>query len=200
MVLPEARAELREALSALIGGQLSNDGFDEVYYRLCARSPDRAIEEIGEFGWGLYSSDLLWSYTLTGSHAVSDETRAIAERCDLFLQSGFEYEWPSFPQLGWMQFVWTIAVTPGVLSLFAGALIPLALYNHAWDEAGLFAHIAVLAALPGVWAYRWSKRYENRHLAEFWKCGSRNGWPFLTDESLQEMSRTIDDTSEETTT
>ncbi|MDY3555561.1 hypothetical protein R5W24_004704 [Gemmata sp. JC717] len=188
MVLPEARAELREALSALVAGRLSNDGFDDVYYRLCVRSPDRAVEEIGQFGWGLYSSDLLWPYYLTGRHATTAEARAVAERCDLFLRSGLEYEWPRYPALGWVLPVQAIVVAPGCLvSLFAGMLVPVALSNSAWGGAGVIAAVAVLAVVPGVWAYRGLGRYAGRQWEAFWSCGPREAWPFFSASALQRM-------------
>jgi hypothetical protein len=176
MVIPEARAELCEALSALIAGRLSNDRFDDVYYRLCVRSPDRAVEEIGLFGWGLYSSDLLWPYYLTGIHAVSAETRALAERCTLFLVSGLEYEWPPFPDLGWVDFAKVFAVLGCLLSLLAAALLLLAPSNIACVNV-VISLIAVLAGVSGLWAYHWLSWYEKRRRSEFWSCGRGRSSP-----------------------
>ncbi len=190
MVLPDARAELREALSTLIAGRLSNDGFDDVYYRLCVGSPDRAVEAIGQFGWGLYSSDLLWPYYLTGRHAVSADTWAVADRCDLFLQSGLEYEWPPDPRLWRVQFAQALAVGPGcVVSLFVAALVPVALSNSAWGGAGVIALVALLASVPGLWAYRRLNRYVGRRCAAFWRCGPREAWPFFAEGPFQQARR-----------
>jgi hypothetical protein len=181
MVLPEARAELRESLSALIAGRLSNDGFDDMYYRLCIGSPDRAVAAIGQFGWGLYSSDLLWPYLLTGRHTVSAETRAVAERCDQFLRSGLEYEWPPDPRLGWVQFAQALAGAPGVLgALLAAILVPLALSNSAWGGASVIALSAGAVAVPSLWAYRRLSRYEERRWLAYWSCGTRELWPFFS--------------------
>jgi hypothetical protein len=190
MVLPEAREELRNALTALVAGRLSNDGFDEIYHRLCIASSDRAVKEIGRFGWVLYSSDLPWPYYLTGRHAVSTETRAVAERCDLFLLSDLEYEWPSVPRVGWVQFAQAFAIAPGCLvSLFVAALVPLALSTSAWGEAGVIALSAVLASVPGLWGYWWMSRYAKRKWSEFWACGSRGAWPFFSGAAFQARSR-----------
>jgi hypothetical protein len=179
MVLPEARAELREALAALIAGRLSNEEFADVYERRCFGSLDRAI---GEFGWGLCSNDLLpWPYYLAGPYAVPAETQAVAKRCDLFLRSGLEYEWPPEPRLAWVQFAQAFAAGPGcAVSLFAAALVPLALSNSWWGGAGVIALIAVLAFVPGLWACRCLSRYEQRRWSEFWGRGARETWPFFS--------------------
>lgn len=190
MVLPKARAELREALSALIAGRLLTDQFDDVYYRLCVGSPDLAVIEIGKFAWGLYSSDLLWPYYLASRYAASAEAKAIARRCELFLQSSLEYDWPPEPSIGWVQFAQAFAVTPGFLiSLLAAIMILLALSNSAWSGAALFALVAFLVVVPGLCAYRWLSRYEKRRWAAFWNCGSQEAWPFLSEIALEQAIR-----------
>ncbi len=184
-MIPEARAELCEALSALIAGRLSNDGFDDVYYRLCVQSPDRAVEEIGHFGWELYSGDLLWPYSLTGYHAVSAETRAQAERCALFLVSGLEYEWPPFPDLGWVGFAKAFAVLGFLLSFLAAALLLLVPSNMAFMTVAI-SLAAVLAGASGLWTYRWLGWYENRRRSEYLSCGPQEVWPFFSEAAFQQ--------------
>lgn len=97
MTLPEVRARLRDALHRLIQGEMTNDDFDRLYCGEWAVSADRAVAEIGKFGWGLYSSDLLFPYRLVGRNAVDEWERQVAERCLLFLGSDLEYGWPEAP-------------------------------------------------------------------------------------------------------
>src|SRR5262249_43935758 len=68
MVDREARQELAVALHRLVTGQMTNDQFDEVF-EACVDSEDAAVAAIANFGWGLYSSWLLWPYRLKGRHA-----------------------------------------------------------------------------------------------------------------------------------
>src|SRR5262245_20692518 len=117
MVLTEERVELREALRSLVDGKLSGDGFDAVYYRTCAHSADAAVAQIGTFGWALYSSDLLWFYYLRGRHAVSEDVRCKADRCRLFLETDFEYRWPSFPKFCWPEVIAGAAAAPSGLAI-----------------------------------------------------------------------------------
>jgi hypothetical protein len=187
MVLLDARAELREALAALIAGQLSTDGFTEVYYRLCEGSPDRAVEAVGQFGWGLYSDMEL--YYLTGWHEVSAETRGVAERCDLFLRSRLEYEWPPYPGLGWVQFAKVVVtVVVSLVLLLVAMLLLLALANGAWGGAGVIALIAILAAMPVLWVCRWLGRHAEARRSSYWSCGPRELWPFFSEAEYQQAS------------
>src|SRR5437660_2233241 len=96
MVLPDVRRRLRTALASLVNGQFTNDEFDEVYAKW-QDSDDQAVAAIAEFGYGLYSSDLLLPYRLAGRYAVDPEILRIAERCLLFLQTDLEYAWPAAP-------------------------------------------------------------------------------------------------------
>jgi hypothetical protein len=94
MVDKEARVELRIALRRLVTGRMTNDQFDDLYYEHWMDSKDLAVAKIGEFGYCLYSSDLLLPYRLKGPHAVSPEVRRLASRGILFLYTDQEYEWP----------------------------------------------------------------------------------------------------------
>jgi hypothetical protein len=57
-----------------------------------------AIRAVYEFSW--YWFDDLSTHKLDGVHALSSETRNLADRCVLFLQTGFEYEWKGFKFIG----------------------------------------------------------------------------------------------------
>jgi hypothetical protein len=87
------RRALSQDIRRLVTGRMTNDEFDEVYDR-CMQSQDLAVQQIAEFGYCLYSSDVLIPYRLKGCHAVDRATRRTAARCVLFLRSGLPYNWP----------------------------------------------------------------------------------------------------------
>ena len=105
---PASRLELRQALIALVSGDMTNNAFDDLYYSSWMNSSDRGVAEIGHFGYGLYSSDTIWPYRLKGRHAVDLETQQIAQCRYLFLQTGQEYVWPSRPNQLPERIAWSI--------------------------------------------------------------------------------------------
>src|SRR5436309_2322947 len=96
MVIPEARCRLKEALDDLITGRITTWQFERTYYEMKSSS-DLAVAEISEFSSGLYS-DLL-PYRISKHYSIRPESRSIAERCLLFLQTDLEYGWPRAPDL-----------------------------------------------------------------------------------------------------
>jgi hypothetical protein len=70
MIAADGRTRLREALTQLVDGQMTNNEFDELYYSGWKESPDRGVAAIAHFGWSLYSSDLPLPYRLNGRYAV----------------------------------------------------------------------------------------------------------------------------------
>jgi len=92
----DLRQTLSQDIRRLVTGRMTNDEFDEVYER-CMQSQDLAVKQIAEFGYGLYSSDVLFPYRLTGRFAADRATRRAAARCVLFLRSGLQYQWPRLP-------------------------------------------------------------------------------------------------------
>src|SRR5437867_3884507 len=135
MTLPAARTRLHEALARLVDGRMTNDEFDELYYAEWEGSSDRAVSAIAKFGWGFYSSDLLWPYRLNGQYAVSVETRRVARRCRMFLREGAEFIWPDPPDQ-------TARCVAGCFAMFPGIPLGIAL---------LVVAIVVLASLPATW-------------------------------------------------
>jgi hypothetical protein len=94
MVDGQERTDLADCLHRLVSGEMTNNEFDDSYYRRWHSSKDGAVAEIATFGWGLYSSDLLLSYKLKGRYAVSQEIRETAQHAILFLQTDLDYSWP----------------------------------------------------------------------------------------------------------
>src|SRR5262245_33516323 len=94
MIDRDARNDLAGGLRRLVAGEMTNDEFDNAYYGRWCESQDAAVAGISGFGYGLYSSDLLWPYRLKGRNAVPEEEREVAQRATRFLQTDLEYEWP----------------------------------------------------------------------------------------------------------
>lgn len=94
MIDRELRTKLSGDLRALVTGRMTNDDFDDVYYGKYLDSDDQAVREIAEFGWTMYSSDLLYPYRLRGRHAVGPDERKFAARSILFLRTNNEYQEP----------------------------------------------------------------------------------------------------------
>jgi hypothetical protein len=146
MIDPSARRSLSENLRRLVTGRMTNDDFDNLYRDGYDSSDDSAVKAIGEFGYCLYSSDLLWPYRLKGRYAVDHETRAAAARSVLFLHSNLEYDWPPVPEFRLLRIL-------GALSFPFGILlgIVLVLLSFPFLIAGLLEpDVALLFGLPGI--------------------------------------------------
>lgn len=87
-----ARNNLAESLRHLLGGQITNDQFEET---AIIESDDAVIDAIRWQAWLLYSD--LYEHKLTGAHALSKPDRLVVSRFILFLHSDLEYEWPRHP-------------------------------------------------------------------------------------------------------
>lgn len=106
MIDKPRRKRLALHLRHLATGQITNDDFEssvmdevtygwlpEQYYRAKeAKSDDRVIQPILEFGWTLY--DDLSQHKLTKQHQLPPEQRKDIARYILFLHSDLEYRWP----------------------------------------------------------------------------------------------------------
>lgn len=183
MVDVSARRELSQNLRRLVTGRMTNDEFDELVYDPSCDSADGAVRNIAEFGYCLYSSDLLWSYRLKGRHAVPREERRTAARCVLFLRSALEYEWPPTPDNP------TARLLQG-LSIFLGIPLGLALlimcvplfFTDAWPEMIGEIFLAAAAVLAfSFWmivVYPWRTSRSARWQA-FVQSGDYDVWPFL---------------------
>lgn len=89
MVDRRARDAAAASLQQLADGVITNFDYEERYPR---NDSDPALREIWRQVWFCYSD--LKSHTLTGKHIPSDEYRSFMQRCILFLESDFEFEWP----------------------------------------------------------------------------------------------------------
>jgi len=91
------RDKLAENLRHLVAGQISNDEYER---RIPLRSKDRAVEEISDESWYLYSD--LHEYRLRGKYRLKRDARREVGRWILFLKSDLPYEWPCWPRLSLM--------------------------------------------------------------------------------------------------
>jgi hypothetical protein len=91
MIDRQGRTTVAESLRHLVSAQITNDEFED---RLPVSSEDRAVEEISQEAWYLYSD--LWEHRLTGAERLPDEVRRHIARWILFLHSDLEFEWPQW--------------------------------------------------------------------------------------------------------
>lgn len=182
MIDATARHDLSLNLRRLVTGRMTNDEFDEfVYFPLCD-SKDLAVRWIAEFGYCLYSSDLLKPYRLAGRHAVSTEERQTAARCVLFLRTRLEYEWPSKPDSLLVCLVQSLAYPFGIALGITLALLSLALVvTGDWPEATLWFILAAAGVLlSSAWlAFVYPERWYAPRWEAFCQSGDYDVWPFL---------------------
>jgi hypothetical protein len=88
------RDSARDVLRNFIDCKLTNDEF---HAQFPGSDHDLAVGAIRSNVWMLYSD--LHTHKLAGNHTPNAEARALLERCVLFLDSGFEFEWP-VPKIG----------------------------------------------------------------------------------------------------
>ncbi len=182
MVLPEVRAELRQALLAFQQGKTTNVDFDlDTYERLCVRSRDGAVNAVGEYWSGHCGASDLQTFRLTGRRALSADGWAAAQCCDRFLASDHEYEWPEFPQAFVLATLSMIGLAAGlVVSLFCLIFLVAALLASPRDYVKTMLMVIMVAAwAPGWILARWSMRSKQDALERFWAHGSQKHWPFL---------------------
>jgi hypothetical protein len=171
MIDTKARAGLVVALASLVEGRMTNDEFADRYAEDWAESTDRAVAGIAEYGDSLYTDAM--TYRLEGAHAVSEETRKVADRCILFLKAGLEYDWPDAPATALQSvaggFTMFLLLPFGIVLLIAAALVRTA--------SLLVAGLAVLGLCLFLW--RWSRDEDTPEWREYWSHGDREVWPFL---------------------
>jgi hypothetical protein len=173
MIDQNARKELAACLEQLISGEMTNDAFDDRYYKHWQDSEDGAVVEIATFGCGLYSGDTIPN-RLTEPNALSDEARQTAHRAILFLQAEREYQWPRDVQ----------DVAPYLAPWGPGfyLLIGIVLIVSALAQGGsaslLLGGLGLLAIIP---TFRWlaMARKRTEDLQRFYESGDFPVWPFL---------------------
>lgn len=177
-ILREQRAELQNALSDLVNGRTPVLAFDEVYFRLY-ESEDRGVAEIAAFGRGFYG-DLDWGRYIN-RQKLTDEQRAMTDRCDLFLNTEVEYKWPDFQESPiWDLFWGGLSIIPGAAVFSIAAIVGGAalLAGHVGFCAGSIL-VTLIAFLPAFLMIRRLERLKQLAIDHYWSHGDRNAWPFL---------------------
>lgn len=177
----DARKELAEALRHLVTGQITNDDFDDRYADF-EHSSDPAIRSIAQFGWSLYSDT--HKYRLRGSLAPSNETKSVAARAILFLQTRLEYEWP--PGFGGVVPFFCL-FGPGFWLVVGAIFLVVAGCNEGLEAVvmGLFG--LALLAYPVHWLATFRERLSAHR--RFLAAGDFEVWPFLRTRDFEEAKR-----------
>jgi len=173
------RRQLSQHLRQLVTGRATNDQFDDWYCEHYAHSADRAVQAISGFGYGLFSSDLLWPYRLRGIHAVDKETRRTAARCVLFLRSSLEYEWPESPDSPIGGCLKGLALFLGLPLGIVLTLLSLALIVPKDHSLAMMLGLGGAALmLLAIWlSWFWSPCAAAHR--EWCRSGDYDAWPFL---------------------
>lgn len=186
MILPDARDKLRTALAALVDGKMSNDDFDDFYASECVGSEDRGVAEIGEFGWGLYSSCLPIPYRLKGRHAVPVKTLEIADRCGLFLKSHLEYEWPPFSNPSWAGMARSLTTAIGLVFVVLISLFCILFAsNNKWFATAATVAGIIVSVLLTIFIRRSLDGYIQDKHDQFLSAGPQEVWPFFSVDDYQ---------------
>lgn len=196
------RQQLSRDLRRLVTGRMTNDEFDDVYYDEFYNSKDRAVVEIGEFGYGLYSSDLFRPYRLIGRHAVKKDTRRTVARCVLFLRLECEYEWPQWPYAtGALRFSTVVAGFGLTIGCALGiCFVLMLLLVHTMNERLSFEWPLVLFWPVGafglasfvfsIWYFFCGEYRAVQRKSSTWRewlhAGDFDVWPFLCREDFYE--------------
>lgn len=196
MIDAELRKELSRDLRRLVTGRATNDAFDDAYYDRYSGSSDQAVENVAEFGYSLYSSDVLWSYRLKGRHAVDRATRRTAARCVLFLRSGREYEWRNKPSTTAARVLWGLLFSlgmPGGIAILICTIPPLAMDLEDVEFLWPLAVAGAVLLAVSVWYAFGRTGYRSTYESPAWKQWRSSGdfdvWPFLRRQDFDETRR-----------
>ena len=187
----ELRRRLSQDLRRLVTGRISNDEFDEIHQR-CSESNEEAVRSIAEFGYGLYSSELLLPYRLTGFHAVGPATRRTAARCVLFLRSELSYEWPALPERWFLGLLLGMSVMVGIPTGLILSIIGTASVLSNGRDQGFWRSVTIIgsAILAAGAAYVIVvTRFTNRDRRRWQSVGDFDVWPFFRREQFYEARR-----------
>ncbi|TWT77869.1 hypothetical protein Pla123a_16670 [Posidoniimonas polymericola] len=185
MINRPQRTRLSQDLRRLVTGRMTNDDFDDHYYDEYESSEDSAVRAVAEFGWGLYSSDVLWPYRLKGRHRVSEEYRRVACRCVLFLRSNREYEWPPSPSEPARRLLWAVCFNlglPGSIAMLA-ICVPLLLFGRDKAFAATFVIPSAIVLAGSLWVL-FGLRGESPVVRDWKAAGDWEAWPFLRRDDL----------------
>lgn len=89
MVDMKSRGLAANLIREFAAGRLTNDEFDEQY----PESEDRGVQTIGQVLW--LSWDDRFTHRLEGEHQLTDQQKALFDRCIAFFQTELEYVGPS---------------------------------------------------------------------------------------------------------
>lgn len=185
MVDRELRKQLSQDLRRLVTGRMTNDAFDDAYYENYFRSSDNVVREVAEFGWGLYSSDLLFPYRLRGRHAIDGATRRVAARCVLLLRTDRQYEWSDCPNMLTAQILWALAFNlglPGGVALLICSVPALLLGEPDLELFVLIALCGGFALAASVWYLFRRSGFAGEYDLPDWRAWRQSGdfdvWPF----------------------
>lgn len=104
----DTRLSISRALRRFVGGEITNSELDDVFDK-ATPNRDPAIDAVAERVWFTYSD--VGTYTATGRHELSPETRDLLLRCAMFLSTALPYEWPirrfisGWALLRWVPFI-----------------------------------------------------------------------------------------------
>jgi hypothetical protein len=194
MIDATLRRELSQNLRRLVTGRMTNDEFDDAYHDKYAESADPGVRHIAEFGFSLYSSDVLLPYRLKGRHAVSCDTRRIAARCVLFLRTGLAYEWPTVPRSFLADTTAGLAFSAGLPAGIILLILGVAYLAFDGRDFGFWCRVVIIGAgmlAASVW---YLIRHSNsRPLARKSQSslGDVEAWPFLRREELCQSRRNV---------
>lgn len=184
MVDLEKRAQLREALTQLVNGAITNDQFNDLSRNWeCA---DRAVQSIGDYFVELCSDDRECRFI--GPDALDADTRERADRCILFLRTDREYEWPDAPSTA-------VPAAAGGAAVFLVLPLGVALLIAAvvFRELGLLLAGLACLGLSGAGYWWWSHREDAPEWRAYWASGEREAWPFLNradgEQALRNLAR-----------
>ena len=91
MIDRDFRDQAASALRRFLDCTIDNIDFENEYPRVHPPEEDPALRAIEETVWHWY--DDFTAQKLDGVHELSDDERALGERCVLFLKSDNKYEW-----------------------------------------------------------------------------------------------------------
>jgi len=197
MIDAKLRKELSQDIRRLVTGRASTDEFDAAYFDRYAESSDHAVENVAEFGYSLYNSDVLWPYRLKGRRAVDRATRRTAARCVLFLRSGREYEWPNEPSAMGARMLWGLLFSlgmPGGIAILICTIPPLAMELEDVEFLRPLAVAGAVLLAVSLWYAFGRTGYRSICESPAWKhwrsSGNFDVWPFLQREDFDRARRT----------
>lgn len=178
MVDKVTRADLADKLRLLFAGEMTNDEFDKEYHSRWWNAKDDAVREIAKFGWGLYSSDLLFPYRLTGSNTLPEKAIDTAKRATTFLATDKSYSWPT--NVKGVTSFWGF-FSPWNCTIFGIVLLLSLMNGYFLPCLALFVLLAICIFHYCLFTYQ-DRRAELDH---FHASSDIEAWPFISKDEWQ---------------